>query len=167
MFRPLQALVAALVFLSAGAVWAQSGQVAFGSEPHDNEQPVEVTSDNLDVDQTAGTAVFTGDVVVIQGEMRLSAPRVLVVYNEDRSGIKRLEATGGGVILVNGPDVAEGNRADYDVETGLMDMHGNVILVQEGGNTITGDKLHVDTLAGTAKVDGRVKTILLPSEGEN
>ncbi len=167
MFKYLQAIMAGLVFLTAGVAWAQSGQVAFGTASHDSSQPVEVTSDNLDVDQTAGTAVFTGDVVVIQGDMRLSAPRVLVVYLEDKSGIKRLEATGGNVILVNGPDVAEGARADYDVQTGLMDMQGNVILVQEGGNTITGDKLHVDTKAGTARVDGRVKTILLPSEEGN
>ncbi|WP_254054530.1 lipopolysaccharide transport periplasmic protein LptA [Roseovarius sp. EL26] len=167
MFRHLQTILAGLVILTAGAAWAQSGQIAFGSEPHDNSQPVEVTSDNLDVDQTEGTAVFTGDVVVIQGEMRLSAPRVLVVYTEDRTGIERLEATGGNVILVNGPDVAEGERADYDVQTGLMDMQGNVILVQESGNTVTGDKLHVDTAAGTARMNGRVKTILLPSEEGN
>lgn len=139
---------------------AQGAQVAFGSTQQDRDLPVEVTADNLNVNQNDGTAVFTGNVVIGQGEMRLSAPRVLVVYLKDQSGIESLEATGG-VTLVSGPDAAEGERADYNITTGIIEMRGNVLLVQ-GDNAITGETMYVDTTAGTARVSGRVKTVLQP-----
>ncbi|MEI4233445.1 lipopolysaccharide transport periplasmic protein LptA [Roseovarius sp. D22-M7] len=134
--------------------------MGFGPTAQDRDQPVEVTSDSLNVDQTDNTAVFEGDVVISQGAMRLSAPRVLVVYLPDRSGIRRLEATGG-VTLVSGDDAAEAARADYDITTGMIELRGDVLLVQ-GSNAITGDTMLVDTQAGTARVTGRVRTVLQP-----
>ncbi|MBY5987109.1 lipopolysaccharide transport periplasmic protein LptA [Roseovarius atlanticus] len=142
---------------------AQGAQVAFGNTAQDSSLPVEVTADNLDVNQQDGTAVFTGNVLIGQGEMRLSAPRVLVVYKNDQSGIEELQATGG-VTLVSGEDAAEASRADYNVDTGLIEMEGDVLLVQ-GINALSGDKMFVDTRAGTARVTGRVKTILQPEDG--
>uniref|UniRef100_UPI003B520715 lipopolysaccharide transport periplasmic protein LptA n=1 Tax=Roseovarius indicus TaxID=540747 RepID=UPI003B520715 len=120
--------------------------------------PVEVTADNLDVDQEDGTAVFTGNVKIGQGDMRLSAPRVLVVYKEDQSGIKTLQATGG-VTLVSGQDAAEASRADYNIETGMIEMQGDVLLLQ-GTNALSSETMVVDTRAGTARMSGRVKTVL-------
>jgi len=38
-------------------------------------------------------------------------------------------------------------------------LSGNVLLVQ-GQTAITADRMHVDTTAGTAKMEGRVKTVL-------
>ena len=141
---------------------AQGAQVAFGNTQQDSDLPVEVTADNLNVNQADGTAIFTGNVLIGQGEMRLSAPRVLVVYNEDQSRIKRLEATGG-VTLVSGEDAAEALQADYNMDNGVIEMQGDVLLVQ-GPQALTGDRMYVDTRAGTARVSGRVKTILQPSE---
>ena len=155
-----------LLILTAlgGMAHAQGMQVAFGSAAEDADLPVEVTAENLDVDQNDGTAVFTGDVVVGQGQMRLSAPRVLVVYLADGSGIARLEASGG-VTLVSGADAAEAATADYDVRTGMIAMTGDVLLVQ-GPAALTADRMNVDTAAGTARMTGRVSTVLQPEAAE-
>ncbi len=139
---------------------AQGTNLAFGGLRADPTQPVEVTADALDVDQTDGTAVFTGNVVVGQGEMRLSAREVLVVYKADRSGIDRLIASGD-VLLVNGPDAAEAQKADYTIDSGEIVMTGNVLLTQ-GPNALSGENLIVDLATGTARMTGRVKTILMP-----
>ncbi|WP_371224739.1 LptA/OstA family protein [Roseovarius sp. 2305UL8-3] len=143
-----------------GLALAQTAQVAFGNTQQDSNLPVEVTADNLAVNQNDGTAVFTGNVLIGQGAMRLSAPRVLVVYLEDQSGIEQLKASGG-VTLVSGDDAAEAANADYNIETGLIEMQGDVLLVQ-GPNALTADKMFVDTKAGTARMSGRVKTVLQP-----
>ena len=148
------------LMLAAPDVAAQGARVAFGSTEQDRGQPVEVTSESLNVNQNDNTAVFEGDVVIAQGAMRLAAPRVLVVYLADQSGIERLEATGG-VTLVSGEDAAEAARADYNIITGMIELRGDVLLVQ-GANAITGDTMLVDTVAGTARVTGRVKTVLQP-----
>lgn len=158
------------LFIYAFAAWlplhasAQGAQVAFGNTEQNSSLPVEVTADNLNVNQENGTAIFTGNVLIGQGEMRMSAPRVLVVYKEDQSGIEALQATGG-VTLVSGQDAAEARQADYNIDSGFIEMEGDVLLVQ-GVNALTGDKMFVDTRAGTARVSGRVKTILQPEGGK-
>jgi lipopolysaccharide export system protein LptA len=139
-------------------VLAQGASVAFGTIRQDTDQPVEVTADNLSVDQETGTAIFTGNVLIGQGEMRLSAARVLVVYRAETQGIARLEATGG-VTLVSGPDAAESQRADYNIDDGTIVMTGNVLLAQ-GSSALSADKMSVRLSDGTAQMSGRVKTIL-------
>ncbi|MGB7242200.1 MAG: LptA/OstA family protein [Sulfitobacter sp.] len=139
-------------------VLAQSAQVAFGTIRQDTGLPVEVTADNLAVDQATGMATFTGNVLIGQGEMRLSAAKVLVVYRAESQGISRLEATGG-VTLVSGPDAAEAERADYSIDAGTIVMSGNVLLAQ-GRSALTADRMTVQLSDGTAQMSGRVKTIL-------
>lgn len=137
---------------------AQGTSVAFGTIQQDTDLPVEVTSDSLSVDQNTGTAVFTGNVLIGQGEMRLTAPRVLVVYLQEQKGIERMEATGG-VTLVSGPDAAESDRADYSIVDGTIVMTGNVLLDQ-GPNALSADRMTVQLSDGTAQMAGRVKTII-------
>jgi len=139
-------------------LYAQGTKVAFGAIRQDTSAPVEVSADELNVDQATGAAVFTGNVVIGQGEMRLSAPRVLVIYREDQAGIERLEATGG-VTLVSGEDAAESQRADYSIDTGLIVMTGDVLLAQ-GQSAISSDRMTVNLDDGTARMQGSVKTIL-------
>lgn len=132
--------------------------MAFGAAAADPSLPVEVTSETLKVNQEDGSAEFLGNVVVVQGQMRLSADRVLVIYNEDRSGIERLEASDN-VLLVNPPDAAEGDWAEYTIDSGVVVMTGNVLLSQ-GPSTISGDRMVANLTDGTATMTGRVKTIL-------
>jgi lipopolysaccharide export system protein LptA len=148
----------------APPVLAQGAQVAFGTLSVDPSLPVEVTADSLDVNQSDGTAIFTGNVVIGQGEMRLSAARVLVVYDAARTGIDRLEATGG-VTLVNGAEAAEAQRADYDIDGGSIVMTGDVLLTQ-GASALAADRMVVDLSAGTAQMTGRVKTVLATGAGD-
>lgn len=154
------ALAAIVSVFGAASVLAQGAQVAFGAIKQDTSLPVEVSADSLSVNQTDGTALYSGNVVIGQGDMRLSAPRVLVVYSKEKSGIERLEATGG-VTLVNGPDAAEAARADYNINSGTIKMSGSVLLTQ-GDNALTSESMTVNLDAGTAQMSGRVKTVLQP-----
>lgn len=160
--RPHLLVLALLLLILPEHGSAQSANLAFGALRQDTSLPVEVTADSLAVSQQDGTATFTGNVVIGQGEMRLAAPRVLVVYAEATEGstarIARLEATGG-VTLVSGQDAAEAASADYDIDSGLVVMEGNVLLTQ-GASALTSDRMTVDLKTGTAQMDGRVKTII-------
>ncbi len=151
-------LISFCLTCSATLATAQGTEVAFGTIRQDTSAPVEVTADKLDVDQATGTAIFTGNVVIGQGEMRLSAARVRVVYKSGQTGIESLEASGG-VTLVSGPDAAEAQTADYDIDRGTIEMTGDVLLTQ-GPSALTADKMVVSLEGGTAQMTGRVKTIL-------
>ncbi|WP_375257851.1 lipopolysaccharide transport periplasmic protein LptA [Citreimonas sp.] len=137
---------------------ASAQQVAFGSMQQDTSAPVEVTADQLSVSQSDGTATYSGDVVIVQGDMRLAAPQVLVVYSEQAGRIDRLEATGG-VTLVSGEEAAEAERADYDIEGGTVTLSGDVLLTQ-GDNALTAQSMVVDLDTGMAEMSGRVRTVL-------
>lgn len=145
-------------------VLAQGAAVPFGTQA-DTSLPVEVTSETLDVSQTDGTAVFKGEVVVIQGLMKLSADEVQVLYNESKSKVSAMNATGN-VILVSGPDAAEADTAVYTVDSGVVQLSGNVLMTQ-GGNALSAEKANINLVTGTAQMLGRVKTILIPSSGDN
>lgn len=155
--------VMTVTLLHAGLGQAQ-GTVAFGTKAQDTSAPVEVTADTLSVDQETGTAIFTGNVLIVQGEMRLAAPRVLVVYADEQSRVERLEATGG-VTLVSGADAAAAQRADYSVDSGVVVMRGDVLLTQ-GANALSANEMTVNLTTGTAQMGGRVRTVLQPGTGQ-
>lgn len=161
MFRSLTAAV--LFTLLSGPALAQGAQVAFGGMQQDTSAPVEVTADQLQVNQSDGTALYTGNVVIGQGEMRLAAPRVLIVYAEGQDRIDRMEASGG-VTLVNGDEAAEAENADYSIDTGTVVMTGNVLLTQ-GDNALTSERMVVNLEDGTAQMEGRVRTVINQGSG--
>ncbi len=149
---------ALVLMLAPGAALAQ--QVAFGGLRADTSAPVEITADSLAVNQEDGTAVFSGNVLIVQQDMRLQAASVRVEYGDDHSQIKQLHASGG-VTLVSASDSAEARDAVYEVATGQIVMTGDVLLTQ-GSNVMAGQKLSVDLKTGTGQMDGRVRTILQP-----
>lgn len=151
-------LIALFAVLVSTSAMAQGASVAFGTISQDTSLPVEVTSDELSVDQQTGTAVFTGNVVIGQGDMRLSAQRVMVVYRATQDGIAKMEATGG-VTLVSGADAAESQRADYDIDDGTIVMRGNVLLAQ-GASALSADTMTIRLRDGTARMSGNVRTRL-------
>ncbi|MCI5112798.1 MAG: LptA/OstA family protein [Marivita sp.] len=159
----IRTILTVLAMAGATLAQAQGTQVAFGTVQQDTSLPVEVSADTLSVSQNDGSALFTGNVIIGQGEMRLSAPRVLVFYTENQSGVERLEATGG-VTLVNGEQAAEADTAEYEVNRGTIRMVGNVLLTQ-GANTLVSDSMDVDLEAGTALMNGRVRTVF--QSGDN
>ncbi|KIC35988.1 MULTISPECIES: LptA/OstA family protein [unclassified Leisingera] len=167
----LRALIFSLpLAVFPGLALAQTASVAFGAVKADPSLPVEVTADNLAVNQADGSAEFTGNVLIVQGVMRLSADTVLVIYKTaeesgGEGGIERLEATGN-VVLVSGPDAAESQYAEYTIDRGTVVMTGNVLLNQENG-TLASNRLEVNLTSGTAQMAGRVKTILNPNGGSN
>jgi lipopolysaccharide export system protein LptA len=162
--------IPALILVCAGAAaLAQGTTTPLSDFKHDSNQPVEITSDTLEVDQAAGKAIFTGTVKVAQGELRLAADRLEVFYVQAdasaegapaQGGIERMAASGN-VTLTTGAEAAESERASYVVSTGLVEMEGDVLLTQ-GPNALSGQKLYIDLNAGTGRMEGRVQTIFTP-----
>ncbi|MFV0384310.1 lipopolysaccharide transport periplasmic protein LptA [Paracoccus sp. (in: a-proteobacteria)] len=153
----LRQILIVLLLFSAPAM-AQN--VSFGMKA-DTSLPIDTESDSLSVNQSDGTALFTGNVVIGQGEMRLKADTVTVEYVQGtQNRIESLHAKGN-VTLVSGPDAAEAREADYQVGTGFVTLIGDVVMTH-GDNVLTGETVHVDLNTGTARAEGRVRSILQP-----
>lgn len=147
-------------FPQAGPAQTQGNAVALGGLKGDPTLPVEVTADQLRVNQAEGTALFTGNVLVGQGEMRLSSAELQVEYDATGKTITRMHATGG-VTLVNGPETAEAQEAVYTLTDGSVLMTGDVLLTQ-GTSAISGTRLTIDLNTGTGVMEGRVTTVFVP-----
>ncbi|MEO6300499.1 MAG: lipopolysaccharide transport periplasmic protein LptA [Paracoccaceae bacterium] len=139
---------------------AAGTSIAFGGLKTDPKAPVQVQADQLAVNQANGSAVFTGNVVITQGEMKLQAAVVNVEYATDTKKIKTLHASGG-VTVAAGTDAAKSDEADYKPDTGDLVMTGNVLLTQ-GPAAISGQKLVLSLKTGTGTMEGRVTTTFLP-----
>ena len=106
-----------LVTADAGAAGTTPVTPAFG---RDSRQPVDVTSEQLYVNDTAKTALFTGSVVAVQGDSTLKSPELHVSLRgqgrvragegrarssrEESSRLSRLVAKNGAVVTIgSGP----------------------------------------------------------------
>jgi len=159
MLRPAFLLAALILPVMAAG---QGTEVPFGGFSHDASLPVEITADALDLDQAAGTAVFTGTVRVGQGDLRMAADRIEVFYGEqDGTGAVERMLASGNVTLSNGSEAAEAERATYEVARGIIEMEGSVLLTQ-GRNALSSERLSIDLASGTGRLEGRVQTIFMP-----
>ena len=159
----------------------------------DSDQPVNISADSLDVAQDAKTATFTGNVEIIQGELRLKAAVVVVHYRSkdeeaaapatkkpatgsatgsgsNASEISRLEAKTD-VFLSSPTQTAQGDWADYDVVKGEVTMGGKVVLTR-GKNVLKGTALALDLNTGRSRLTaeagqgGRVQGLFIPKKRE-
>ncbi|MDB9697743.1 hypothetical protein OAA80_07085, partial [Amylibacter sp.] len=142
-------------------VFAQNASLSLSGANHDINLPVEITANNLSINQSSNSAIFEGTAYVGQGSLRLSADKIVVNYNQDTGKVTSVEATGK-VIFTNGEDIAEAESAIYNIDSGLLSMSGNVLLVQ-GKSTISGNYLDMDILKNIANLSGNVKTTLNPN----
>lgn len=135
--------------------------------------PVDITSQQLDVQQAKGLAVFTGNVVVTQtgpgSDFRLEAPKVTADFSGGKgTDIKSIEATGGVTITRAGEgsttEKATGTTATYTPGSQQLVLSGNVTLTR-GPSQLSGDKLVYDMASGNARVTnsgGPVKARFVP-----
>lgn len=180
------ALAAAILALAPAAVAQDQtapapaeqtgGNGMFSSLGGKSDQPYEILADELQVFDAEKYAILTGDVSVRQEKSLLKAPYLKVFYSNagegeagrgDSQGIRKLEARGG-VYVESGTQVATGDEADYDAQTEIVELTGNVVLTDDG-NVIQGEKLVINLRTGESKVtsSGRIKMLLKPGGGKN
>ena len=103
-----------------------------------------------------------------RADLRLTADRLDVYYTQQASDnpgsgdIKDMQAHGN-VFISNGTETAQGEKADYNVESGIITMTGSVVLTQ-GENVISGQRLVIHVDEGQGRMEGRVKSIFKPQK---
>jgi lipopolysaccharide transport periplasmic protein LptA len=157
---PIAILLAGTVL--AGAALAQQMTITKGmSNPN---APIDLSANDMFADQNTGMVVYTGNVIVKQGEVKLRADKMrakLVANNPSH-----LYADGR--VVIDAPSgIATGNSGVYDVEPRLITLTGNVVLTKDK-NVLRGQKLVVNLITGQATLDGgqgkagRVQALFTP-----
>jgi lipopolysaccharide export system protein LptA len=197
-FAPVRAalILAAGLVLSApqeAAAQAAPGKArgtssALGGLGGDSKEPIKIDADKLDVLDKENKAVFSGNVVAVQGETTVRCSVMTVLY-EGRGGgqgaaaparaapaaggqgndssIKRILCKGP-VTVVSKTQAATSDNAEFDRANNLVIMTGNVAL-NDGPNITRGEKLVYNTATGVANVEnkgGRVQGFFVPNATE-
>ncbi|WP_172297990.1 lipopolysaccharide transport periplasmic protein LptA [Pseudoruegeria sp. HB172150] len=161
----ISAALVSLALLLTPPALAQGTSVSLGIEGHDSTQPVEITSEQLSVNQQSGQAEFTGNVIVGQGDLVMTCERMLVEYGSGDGGNNeiRLIRMFGGVTFVGSSEAAEADEAVYTLAEDTIVLTGNV-LVTQGATAISGNQLTYNLQSGSGAVSGNVKTVLNPGQ---
>jgi LPS export ABC transporter protein LptC/lipopolysaccharide transport protein LptA len=170
---------------------AQQSSAGFG---RDSRQPIDVTAQQLYINDIQGTALFTGSVVAVQGDTTLKAPEMRIAYEgkasdgltSGQTGAAKPEAKDGGsrlsrMVARNGTVITMGtdrriaaDQADFDAKADTALFSGNV-LVNQQKNVLTGRRLLVDRKNSKSRLDspaeggqpvGRITAMLVQGEGK-
>ena len=144
------------------------GPVGFKTDP---DAPIEIEADTLEVEQNAQTATFIGNVVAVQGAIRLRADRLIVTYAQKEDGasstgdetddgtggteITRIDAKSNVHVMSEDDQSASGDWARYMVANETITM-GDAVVLRQGENVIRGQRLNIDLNSGQARVEGGV-----------
>lgn len=167
------ALAPVLALALAGGAHAQAGFGLGGSEP------IEIESDKLEVFDRDSTAIFTGNVTLIQGALLMKSVKLTVYYTQGGAGEENAPAAGaapastapqgggglgGGtevefmiaeekVYIDQGGQVVTGDRGEFAVKDGLLVVTGKEVVLTDGPNVVVGCRFTMSQANGQSQVD--------------
>jgi lipopolysaccharide export system protein LptA len=121
------------------------------AEQADRGKPVEVEADVVKVDQQARTKTLEGNVVLVQGTMRLTAEKMLI--KEDDQGFAVAQIFGGNTTQVafrqkreGAQDYMEGfaDRAEFDDRADTLKLFSKARL-KNGGDELKGEYIYYNS----------------------
>ncbi len=136
----------------------------------DTDQPINIDSGSQSLDMENNVVVFSDNVVITQGSIKINAAKVTITRQEGKK--ETIDASGSPVTfqqtLDNGKPVnGKGNSVHYDLGSEFLTLIGNAELKQQDSfikaNKITYD-VKKQQLKATSGGKSRVKTVLIPSQ---
>jgi lipopolysaccharide export system protein LptA len=141
-----------------------------------SDQPIRVNADSARLDDITGTATYTGDVLVRQGDTRLEADRV-VLYRDEES-LTRIEAEGNPARYQQpasdgtGKTDARARRITYSSPDNRLVLEEQAV-IEQNGNRFSGNRIDYDSTQRVVTAtsgpqtdrqgeDGRVEMIIQP-----
>lgn len=149
---------------------------AAGALSTDREQPVRIDANSASLDHQKQVATYQGDVVIVQGSLRISGELVTMHFDESYD-LLTLVAEGEPARFEQQPDEGpmqkgEAARIEYRVEDGAMVFAGSAQIAQ-GEFHLQAERIDYDSVTGNIQgagaetgTDGRRVTILLKDDQE-
>jgi lipopolysaccharide export system protein LptA len=148
----------------AAAVLAMSGVAhAQGLGPN-ADGPIDITADELEVQNKACTSVWRGKAEMLQGEARLRAD-VLKAFFQPKAGATsatgsgacgdmiRMEAEGNVYYVTSKNQRVRGDAGVYDAQNETVTLTGDVVAVQDQ-NVLRGSRMIFNTQTGEGRMVG-------------
>lgn len=122
-------------------------------------------TDRIEYRSKEQRAFVVGNAKVVDGERVIRASR-FVAHLKDAAGgkvvLRRVEAQGS-VVITTRTEIVRADRGDYDSESRLATLTGNVKLTR-CENQLNGEKAVVNLKTGVSRMVGRVSVLLVPGD---
>ncbi len=135
-----------------------------GFEGKSNHGPIDINSDQLNLDYKGNTIVFTGHVHAVQSGSELTSKTLQVKYGKDFHQVQEMVADGD-VRMSQGQRWATGDHAVLDETKHTMVLTGSPV-VHDGRDQIAGTKITVFLQTGKSEVE-HPKAVIFPREGKS
>ncbi len=122
----------------------------------DSRAPVDIDAARMDLSDDDREAVFSGAVVIRQGNLTLNADRVRVSYAKDGAGnpqVQRIDALGN-VRIAQDTMRATARTGYYDINSRLITLQG-AVKMNRSGNQLQGERVVWNLNSRTSSFDAR------------
>jgi lipopolysaccharide transport protein LptA len=142
------ALFATATFITGAASAADTSKAETSPKPENT--PIIITAEQLDSDNNAKFAEFSGNVKAIQADFVITSDKLRIYYkgellNTEKKGndeetLKKIVATGN-VKITSDQYIAKTEKLEYDTASMTIILTGENSTVINGKNSITGSKI--------------------------
>ena len=121
----------------------------------DKDQPIEVEADSAELDDVKNVSVYRGNVIVVQGSIRMTGD-IMTVYHTENDDLQDLILDGKPATYRQMPekgtvyDTAEALHMEYHELKSLIVLTDNALVTQEGLR-FSGDRIEYDTALSKVK----------------
>lgn len=140
------------------------GCLAHSANPGDQSEVIKVSAEIVTVTGRKNTVLLEGNPVLTQGDLCLSANRILATYAPESGELVTISAYEN-VTFFRGSDHATSDASHFDVETQILVLEDNVTLAREG-STIAADEVTLNLENETVTIAGNVSSVINPVSGE-
>ncbi|WP_374339404.1 lipopolysaccharide transport periplasmic protein LptA [Leeia sp.] len=161
MYKRSKGWLASACGLMLLSLWAHA-------ETADRDKPINIQADTVTLDMNKGTRQFIGNVLIVQGTLRVQAERIDVTTND----VGDMKAVGVGRPVQfrqkqdNVDEYVEGygDRMEYDSAKNQLQLLGNA-RVKRGLDEVKGSSIFYDSVTQQYSVKGGASTTTSPEGG--
>jgi len=149
-------ILGSIVFICASLLFTTSAWAL----STDKDQPIEIEADSADLDDEKGVTIYRGNVVLIQGSVRMTGDTMTVYFTNDELDTMIMEGKPATYRQLPDDseiyDEAEALRMEYYELKNLVVLIDKASFKQEG-LSFSGNRIEYDTLHSRVKAKGSVK----------
>jgi lipopolysaccharide export system protein LptA len=156
------------VMLAMGAAAPTKEEPKKGSTAFEfnKKDPIYITADWMESDQSKNSIVYKGRVVTVQNDMTMRSEMLTAYYDPETKQMKQIVAEGK-VNATQGNRVATGEKAVFDDKSKTVTLTGNPVM-RQGNSQVSGTKVIYFTEQDRSTVEGdknnRVTAVMFPDE---
>lgn len=123
----------------------------------DPDQPINIQADKAMIDDPNGVAIYTGNVIVTQGSIRINAEKLTLNYTQ-KQDLEKAVAEGDPARFKQTPDGekpdihAKAKRMEYYAGQDMLQLTKEAVIWQ-GGDSFTGERITYDTRKGIIRAE--------------